>query len=532
MTKLGWVLVAVACMAAAQGTQQPQTGKPPAVSVKTVPHNDNRNLATAPTDIDMYCSGYITTDRVPESRYIVGGQNSFDQSRFAGGTDRVFIYGTGLKEGDRYEIVRRVRDPDRYEAFHAQKAAIRAAGQPYFERGIVRIVHAERKVSVAVPEVNCGDLMPGDLAIPFAEREKPAFRSVSLERYTPPTGKTTGRIIMANEFDLLLGSKQQIYVNIGNDKGVKVGDYLRITRTYQDKRNDAENGLSAKAAIYDDTQQKPPKMPRGGERDWPRLTLGDAIVLHVHPRSATAMIMTAFEDIRVGDRVEMMDVSDAPPVAAAPAPAQPEAAAPPANAASNPPSITCSASPATVRAGESANISCEVVSPDNRPVSVRFSSNTGKLNPNGTRATLDTTEAGPGPINVRATALDDRDLSASAVTSVNVEAAPAAAPTPSKISDLQFQPNSARVDNRDKAMLDDVAMRMQRDPQSSLLLKGATEGSETPKLAGQRAANAMGYLVESKGIDKSRIAVDSSAQKARTVEVWLVPAGASMPEKQ
>ncbi len=72
----------------------------------------------------MYCSGYITTDRVSESHYIVGGQNSFDQSRFAGECDRVFIHGTGMKEGDKFQIVRRVKDPDHYEAFKGQRAGV------------------------------------------------------------------------------------------------------------------------------------------------------------------------------------------------------------------------------------------------------------------------------------------------------------------------------------------------------------------------------------------------------------------------
>jgi len=40
------------------------------------------------------------------------------------------------------------------------------------------------------------------------------------------------------------------------------------------------------------------------------------IVLSVHPKSATAMIMTALEDIHVGDGVELMDVSGAPEAAA------------------------------------------------------------------------------------------------------------------------------------------------------------------------------------------------------------------------
>jgi outer membrane protein OmpA-like peptidoglycan-associated protein len=184
-----------------------------------------------------------------------------------------------------------------------------------------------------------------------------------------------------------------------------------------------------------------------------------------------------------------------------------------------------------VRAGDSASIACDVASADNRPVTVRFSSNAGKITGgNNNRATLDTSEAGPGPINVRATALDDRDMSASAVSTVNVEAAPMAPPTATKLSNLEFQPNSARVDNRDKAMLDDLALRLQQTPNSSVLLSGATESNEAPKLAAERQQNAMNYLVVQKGIDRSRLVSESGAPHGRSVEVWFIPQGAARPQ--
>lgn len=532
--------MAASATALGQNSQPAQTGKP-VVSVEMVPHSQTAVTAT-PTVIDMYCSGYITTDRVSESRFIVGGQNSFDQSRFAGATDRVFIHGTGMKEGDRLQIVRRVKDPDHYEAFKGQRAGVARAGQPYQEGGIVRVTHVERNVAVAIPELNCGDLVPGDLAIPFVERETPTFKNVKEDRYTPSTGKTTGKIIMAPDFDLLVGAKHKVYLSIGADKGLKVGDYLRVTRSYEDKYKDPESGLSAKAAIYDDTQDKAPKLPRGDYKELPRLTLGDMIVLHVHPRSATAMVVNAYEDMRVGDSVELMDVSAAPPISAAPAAVAPAAgenaagaattATPATGAATAPPSIACTASPSTVRAGDSVSIACDVASSDNRPVTVRFSSNAGRVTGgSNNRATLDTSEAGPGPVNVRATAMDDRDMSASAVTTVNVEAAPVAPPTVSKVNDLEFPPNSARVDNRAKAMLDDLALRLQRDPNSTVVLNGTAESNETPRLATQRAQNAMGYLTQAKGIDSKRILTKSGAQHGRTVEVWSVPAGATMPQQ-
>src|SRR5947209_8920093 len=131
---------------------------------------------------------------------------------------------------------------------------------------------------------------------------------------------------MAYEFEGLLGTNRKVYLNIGADKGLNAGHDLRATRSCDYKDRDPVDGLSAKAVTYDETQLKPPKAPRGVQKEFARLTLGDMIVLHVHPRSATAMILTSYEDIHVGDGVEVMDTSDAPPVSPSSAvtPSQPE----------------------------------------------------------------------------------------------------------------------------------------------------------------------------------------------------------------
>ena len=104
--------------------------------------------------------------------------------------------------------------------------------------------------------------MPGDIAIPLVEREAPPFRKVTLDRYTPPTGKPQGRIVMAKEFDSFLGSKYKAYLNIGADKGLKPGDYLRATRTYSSSYHDPVDGLSLDAKEYDDTQKAPHRLPQ------------------------------------------------------------------------------------------------------------------------------------------------------------------------------------------------------------------------------------------------------------------------------
>jgi len=488
------------------------------------------NVGNSPTTADMYCSGYITTEHVPTEHYVAAGFNSPDQTRYAGTTDYIYLRGPNLKEGDRMAIVRHVKDPNHYQFFSGQNAAVRDAGTPYFEMGYVRVVDVQKNTAVAVPELSCGEFVVGDLAIPFVERHAPLFRAVTLDRFAPPSGKTQGRIIMAKEFDSVVGSLYAVYLDLGADKGLKVGDYLKATRTYTNTYNSWDGGMAKRASYNEDQQAAPQKLPAGDVSALPRRTLGDMIVLNVNRKSATAMILTALEDIHVGDGVELMDVSSAPEMQ----PMKPGTTAPPPAAAAAetaaPPKISCSASPASVRMGESSTITCDATSPDNRPISITFVANGGKLSSSRNQAHLDTTDAGAGPIAVRATAFDDRQLSASTVTNVNVEAPVTAKPVPLKMTTLEFKPNSAYVDNKSKAILDDVALKLQQDPTSVAQLSGSAEEKEPSRLAGQRAENAKTYLTKSKGIDASRVQTKTSETPARTVEIWAVPAGAEPPK--
>jgi hypothetical protein len=514
--------------------QQPQPAQPqPAQTAqpaqKPQPRNAPAEVGNTPTPNDMYCSGFITTERVPDKIFVAAGHNTPDQSRYAGKSDVIFLHGPGLKEGERYQIVRHVRDTNHYEIYPGQKSAVHNAGEPYFEMAIVQVNEVQKDTGIATFELSCADVMPGDVAIPLVERDAPPFRKVSLERYAPPSGKPQGRILMAKEFDSFLGSKYKAYVSIGADKGIKPGDYLRATRTYSYTYHDAEAGLSRKASEYEDTQVNPQKLPSGDVSSLPRRTLGDMIVLQVHAKSATAMVLTALEDIHVGDGVEVMDISDAPilpPIRPSFSNApQPDAA----NTTTTPPKITCSASPASLRAGENASISCDAVSADNRPINITYVANGGKLSSNRNQATLDTTDVGPGPISVRATAFDDRQLSASTVVTVNVEAPAAAMPTAQKLMELDFKPSSGYVDNRSKAVLDDVALKLQQDPNLTAVLSGSADAGEPRSMALQRAQNAMTYLTKSKGIDPQRIQVKAGTEPGRKVDVWTLPAGATLP---
>jgi len=201
----------------------------------------------------------------------------------------------------------------------------------------------------------------------------------------------------------------------------------------------------------------------------------------------------------------------------------------------NPPTMSCSASPTSVQAGTPVTVTCSCTSPDNVPVTVSgWTATAGSVSGSGNTATLTTTGASPGPITVTATCTDSRGLNTSASTQATVEAPPPPPPPQaSKLSQCDF-PNKVkpwRVDNTCKAILDDVAQRLQHEPDAKLVVVGNAEPSEKRKnLAAERAVDSKAYLSggEAKqGIDPSRIEVRTGSAGTKTAEYWVVPAGAT-----
>lgn len=200
----------------------------------------------------------------------------------------------------------------------------------------------------------------------------------------------------------------------------------------------------------------------------------------------------------------------------------------------NPPTVSCSANPASVKSGDPSTITCDCKSPDNRSVSLsNWTASGGKISGSGNTATLDTAGAPAGAINVSATCSDDRGLTAGGTTSVDVEVPPPA-PQASKLNEINFKKNNARVDNAAKAVLDQVADRLQQDPNSKAVIIGETDASEKGKnLAAQRAVNAKAYLTSGenqKAIDPSRIQVMTGGTGGMRDEIWIVPEGATFNE--
>ena len=210
----------------------------------------------------------------------------------------------------------------------------------------------------------------------------------------------------------------------------------------------------------------------------------------------------------------------------------------------NPPQMSCTASPSSVDAGGSVTVTCTCTSPDNVPVTVGgWKASGGTISGSGNSATLNTNGAAPGSITISATCTDSRGLTASSSASTRVNNPPPPPPPPpqaSKLNECDY-PNKVkpwRVDNTCKAMLDDVANKLQQDPDAKLVVVGNADPKEAKhskhkNLAAERAVDVKYYLTEGEAkqhIDASRIECRTGSADTTTSQQWIIPAGATFPD--
>jgi hypothetical protein len=218
----------------------------------------------------------------------------------------------------------------------------------------------------------------------------------------------------------------------------------------------------------------------------------------------------------------------------------------------DPPSVSCSASPTTIKPGENSTVIATGISPQNRPLTYSYSASVGAVNGNGTTATFNSVGAPSGELSITCTTTDDKGQTAFSNTNLIV-ASPVALPIPhtQELCSITFSKDRqrpTRVDNEAKACLDEVALKLQKTSDSRVILVGNSDAKEKVRIAeevklaahskqvkvedkaAERAVNTKEYLVAEKGIDASRISVATSAADRRSVENYIVPTGANFSD--
>lgn len=274
---------------------------------------------------NVYCAGYVTTSPISTDQRIVGGWNEQDGWQYSQANVMYLNIGSssGVKVGDVFSVV---RPRGQVKTRWTRKGDL---GMYVQEVGSVEVVRVKADHSVAKVKVSCDTILLGDLVRPMETRVAPVFtQRPALDLFADPSGKATGRLFMARESREALSRENIVYVDLGSEDNVRVGDYLTIYRPLgkgNPFNNDEDESVSARDSGFQSFEyrggrfsnqaaRKSGENARGRvvttekakeDRPFIRKVVGEMIVLNVKEKTATAVIVRNAQEIHTGDYVEV-----------------------------------------------------------------------------------------------------------------------------------------------------------------------------------------------------------------------------------
>lgn len=275
---------------------------------------------------NLYCAGYISREKVNPRNQIVGAENEQEQYIYSQGNNLYISMGAskGVKVGDMFAVV---RPRGKFRSRFSRKGNLGIYVQ---EVGAVEVISVKQDVSVARVSVSCDNFLLGDLIQPIPARTAPLFtQRPALDVFGNPSGKITGRIVLARNGQEMVSREQIVYIDLGQEDNVRVGDYFTIFRplgrgnlfisdedeiaaardrgfqsseysggkfSNQASRRKNENATGDTIDIEEAKQNRPSGL---------RKVVGELIILNVKERTATAIIVRTAQEIHTGDRVEL-----------------------------------------------------------------------------------------------------------------------------------------------------------------------------------------------------------------------------------
>jgi hypothetical protein len=252
----------------------------------------------------VYCSGFVTDQKVPDEMRLISGEQSNYKVTFGQG-DYVYInrgVNQGVKVGDEFSVLRPTADGIKMPWFRWQNKLMKVMGTPYSDLGRIRVVVVQPKVSIAQVVFNCDFMQRGDILQAFQERPAPTFKDPSpFDHFAAPSAKPVAMVVSSTGFHQSSGTNDTIFVNLGVSQGVKVGDYFRVFR-YEGSRNDTmDPGKDYQFKLWGFGSTP----TRYNWDDLPREVLGEGIVLNVSRNSSTVLLTYSTIEIYAGDYVEI-----------------------------------------------------------------------------------------------------------------------------------------------------------------------------------------------------------------------------------
>lgn len=316
-------LALLLCASAAAPASAQGGGRAPAVAPSA-----ERDPAPAARASEAACGGFITLGPARSSLEIIGAEDE-RRRRVYGEGDLLFINAgaqQGVAAGQEFSVV---RPRGRFRSQLSRKRG--SLGVYVQEVGRVRVVRVRDQMSVAEVVRSCDNLLLGDMLRPAARRAVPeGHGEVRLDRFAEPSGKQTGRIVLARDGREMVSVDQIVFVDLGTEDGLRVGDHLTVFRprdfgtlveygeemaqntrrgfesdefrggkfsNQAQRLKDADGGTGGETVKTPEIMRRRPAVPRE--------VVGELIVLHVEGRTATAVVTRVAQEIHTGDHVEV-----------------------------------------------------------------------------------------------------------------------------------------------------------------------------------------------------------------------------------
>jgi hypothetical protein len=284
-----------------------------------------KNLSVAGAN-NLYCAGYVQTAEVDTSRKIVGAVNEQEQNVYSQGNEVYISLGANknVQVGDMFTVI---RPRGRVETRWTKKDNL---GFYVQEVGALEIVRVKNEVAVARVKTSCDNLLIGDLIQPIPSRTSPLFtQRPALDLFGDPSGKAKGRIFMARGGAELLSRDQIVYIDLGAEDSVNVGDYLTVFRPLgmgNLHQKIQKETVSARDEGFQSDEYRGGKFSNqagrkrngdadgrvettdGAKKNRPpdlRKVVGELVILNVREKTATAVIVRTAQEIHTGDWVEL-----------------------------------------------------------------------------------------------------------------------------------------------------------------------------------------------------------------------------------
>lgn len=275
---------------------------------------------------NLYCAGFVQTSPINTSIQLVGGLEEQEQYIYSENNVVYINAGAnkGLNVGDTMSIV---RPRGKASSKWSKKGHL---GFYVQEVGAIELIRVKAEHSIARVKASCDNFLLGDLVQPIQTRTSPLFKDrPALDRFADPSGKASGRLFMARDNTELITRDFIVYVDLGAEDNVQVGDYLTVFRSLGKGNlmmpNERET-VSASSHGYESDKYKGGRYsnqaPRRAEDhaggspvsqakaksarpSGLRKVVGELVVINVKERTATAVVVRTGQEIHTGDWVEI-----------------------------------------------------------------------------------------------------------------------------------------------------------------------------------------------------------------------------------